>query len=182
MALVPVTAFYASLLGVYQVVLQWAVITARTKYKIALGDGGHHSSKAMTQVDRQVYLEARQAGDDEAKAQINSAFQWAPFTQVVRAHANFVESVPTALALFLLAELHGAPVYLLHMIGVILVVARLAHAEFGIKSKGALGPGRVAGTAGTIGSILILSMLNVALAVPHLLPYGGETGGGRIEL
>jgi uncharacterized membrane protein YecN with MAPEG domain len=48
--------------------------------------------------------------------------------RLVRAHANFAEYVPFALLLIAIAELFGTPAYLLHLLGVSLVLARLLHA------------------------------------------------------
>jgi len=48
--------------------------------------------------------------------------------RLVRVHANFAEYVPFALLLIAFAELFGTPAYLLHPLGVSLVVARVLHA------------------------------------------------------
>ena len=45
----------------------------------------------------------------------------------VRAHANFVETVPLALILMLLVELNGAGPALLHVLGSLLLVGRVVH-------------------------------------------------------
>ncbi len=49
--------------------------------------------------------------------------------RAVRVHANFAEYVPLALVLLLLAELQGAPAWLLHALGLALLVGRLIHAR-----------------------------------------------------
>jgi len=48
--------------------------------------------------------------------------------RVIRGHANFAEYVPLALLLMLILELSHFSVYLLHALGIALVVARLLHA------------------------------------------------------
>jgi uncharacterized membrane protein YecN with MAPEG domain len=47
--------------------------------------------------------------------------------RAIRGHANFVEYVPLALLLLLVLELSRMSLYLLHAIGVTLVIARLLH-------------------------------------------------------
>ena len=46
----------------------------------------------------------------------------------IRAHANFTEYVPLALILMLSSEVAGAPAWMLHALGVALVVGRGTHA------------------------------------------------------
>jgi uncharacterized membrane protein YecN with MAPEG domain len=48
--------------------------------------------------------------------------------RVIRVHANFAEYVPFALLLIAMAELFGMPAFLLHILGVSLVFARVLHA------------------------------------------------------
>ena len=48
-------------------------------------------------------------------------------SSVIRAHANFAEYVPLALLLMGFLEVTRYSIYLLHALGVILVVARLLH-------------------------------------------------------
>jgi uncharacterized membrane protein YecN with MAPEG domain len=49
----------------------------------------------------------------------------------VRRHANFIENVPLALLLIMLAELNGTRVPIVHGLGVTLLVARILH-PFGL--------------------------------------------------
>lgn len=46
-----------------------------------------------------------------------------------RAHGNFIEYVPLTVILMALAELQGAPVLLVHAMGLAIVTGRLAHAS-----------------------------------------------------
>jgi uncharacterized protein len=46
----------------------------------------------------------------------------------IRAHGNFVETVPLALILLGLAEVGGTSPWLIHLAGVALILGRLAHA------------------------------------------------------
>jgi len=52
----------------------------------------------------------------------------AQLAQRIRAHANFSEQVPLALLLIVLAEMVGARIGLIHTLGSVLVIARLASA------------------------------------------------------
>jgi uncharacterized membrane protein YecN with MAPEG domain len=81
--------------------------------------------------------------------------------RAVRVHANFVEYVPLALLLLLLAELNGLPAAILHAAGVVLLASRLLHA-WGLSRHSARSFGRFWGTLGTWVTI-------VALAVALLL-------------
>jgi uncharacterized membrane protein YecN with MAPEG domain len=47
--------------------------------------------------------------------------------RVIRGHANFAEHVPLALLLMAILEISRTSVYLLHAIGIALVVSRLLH-------------------------------------------------------
>ena len=48
-------------------------------------------------------------------------------TRRIRAHANFVETVPIALIVMLVAELSGAPYWTLHIVGALLLIGRALH-------------------------------------------------------
>lgn len=48
--------------------------------------------------------------------------------RTIRVHGNFAEFVPFALLLIALAELNGSPSWSIHVLGSVLVLARLSHA------------------------------------------------------
>ena len=77
--------------------------------------------------------------------------------RAVRVHANFVEYVPLALLLLLLAELGGAPSGLLHTCGALLLVSRVLHA-YGLSQTSGRSFGRFWGTAGTWGVVVTLAV------------------------
>lgn len=52
----------------------------------------------------------------------------------IRIHGNFAESVPFALILMMLVEMHGAPLASLHAMGIILIVSRVLHG-YGMQTK-----------------------------------------------
>ena len=66
----------------------------------------------------------------------------------VRVHQNFLEYVPLAVILFGVIELNGGSATFLHAAGVLLVLARIAHAV-GLKHDNMAHPGRFIGAAGT---------------------------------
>jgi hypothetical protein len=69
-----------------------------------------------------------------------------PVIKAIRAHANFAEYVPLAVIGIGLAEMAGGPAWLVHGMGIVLVVARLAHAQGLYQSTGRT-PGRLAGAS-----------------------------------
>jgi uncharacterized membrane protein YecN with MAPEG domain len=79
--------------------------------------------------------------------------------RAVRVHANFVEYVPLALVLMLLAELNGVNGAALHGAGILLLASRGLHA-FGLGRSSGRSFGRFYGTAGTW---LVLLGLSAAL-------------------
>ena len=66
----------------------------------------------------------------------------------VRRHQNFLEYVPIVLILMGAIELSGGSTLFLHTIGVLLIVARVAHA-LGLKHDNIQHPGRLVGAGGT---------------------------------
>lgn len=73
----------------------------------------------------------------------------APLRRAIRAHGNFIEHAPLALLLIVLAEGLAALPLVIHVLGVLLLVARLASAW---QLSRSLGPGalRAVGAAGTL--------------------------------
>jgi len=79
----------------------------------------------------------------------------------MRAHANFIEYVPIALIGLYLLEVTRHSVYLLHVLGIALVVARLMH-PFGMVRKSP-NPFRAGGAVITL-SVLIVEGVLLILA------------------
>jgi uncharacterized membrane protein YecN with MAPEG domain len=79
-------------------------------------------------------------------------------TRIVRAQANFAEYVPLALLMMGFLEASRHSIYVLHALGIALVVARLLHGlalSFGWQPR----TGRVAGAALTFAVLLIEAAL-----------------------
>jgi len=83
----------------------------------------------------------------------------------MRAHGNFTKYVPLSLILMALVEINGAPLYLVHLYGAVLVGGRALHA-FGLsRSPGASRP-RV---AGMIATFVVL----ISTGVTAIIQFGG---------
>jgi uncharacterized membrane protein YecN with MAPEG domain len=80
----------------------------------------------------------------------------------IRVHANFAEYVPLALVALGTADLRGAPEPLVAVLGAVLVLARVSHAE-GLSRTAGSTPFRTAGVAGTA-AVLVFSCLAALLA------------------
>ena len=88
--------------------------------------------------------------------------------QRIRAHGNFIESVPIALVLLYLLEQTGVdPVYI-HVLGIALVLARVAHAQ-GISTSAGRSAGRFYGSIGTLLVIAALSIWLLANTVKNVV-------------
>jgi uncharacterized membrane protein YecN with MAPEG domain len=84
--------------------------------------------------------------------------------RAVRVHANFVEYVPMALLLLLLAELNGLAPAALHAAGTVLLVSRALHA-WGLSRESARSFGRFWGTLGTWLTVLALAVTLLVTAL-----------------
>lgn len=84
--------------------------------------------------------------------------------RAIRAHANFAEYVPLTLILLTLAELQGASLWLLHLLGATLLVGRAVHA-YGISQTDEVLIRRSAGVALTFGVLVTAALANLVLLV-----------------
>ena len=75
----------------------------------------------------------------------------------MRAHGNFAEYIPLALLLLGLLEAQRAPWWLLHGLGVTLLLGRVLHASAFLRNQGR-GNTRVAGMALTLNSICVSAL------------------------
>lgn len=91
-------------------------------------------------------------------------------TRAVRAHGNFMEYVPFALVLMGCFELLNGSRWLLHLAGIVLILARAFHA-WGILRAEPRGAGfrcRIAGMAATFAVFLLLAVLLLLKTLPVL--------------
>ncbi len=87
--------------------------------------------------------------------------------QRIRAHGNFVESVPIALVLLYLLEQTGVEPIYIHAFGIALVLARVGHAQ-GISATAGRSAGRF---YGSIGTLLVIVALSVWLVVNTVMRH-----------
>jgi hypothetical protein len=80
--------------------------------------------------------------------------------RAIRVHGNLAEYAPIVLLLLLVCELNGGRPWLLHVLGGVFVLSRLAHA-YGLSRSAGRSPGRFAGTVGTWAVLLALALLNL---------------------
>jgi len=76
----------------------------------------------------------------------------------IRAHGNAIEYVPLGLLLLLLLELDQTAPLLLHVFGILLLLARAAHA-WGVSHRSGMSNGRLVGVVTTIGVIALMALL-----------------------
>lgn len=75
----------------------------------------------------------------------------------VRAHANFAEYVPLVLLMIGFLESAGAAAWLLHGLGGVLLIGRLAHG-YALAFHTNFPPGRLVGASGTLLTLLVGSL------------------------
>lgn len=85
-----------------------------------------------------------------------------------RAQHSFVEFVPICIVMMFLIELHGAPGFILHALGLMLLIARIFHA-YGVGRGNASDILRLIGTQTTYLVLMISSLASVYYALMPLL-------------
>jgi len=86
----------------------------------------------------------------------------------VRIHQNFLEYVPMAIILMGILETNGGNATFLHVFGVVLIVARIAHAV-GLKHDNMRHPGRAIGAGGTALISLVAALYALWMVVGPML-------------
>jgi uncharacterized membrane protein YecN with MAPEG domain len=76
----------------------------------------------------------------------------------IRAHGNAIEYLPFGLILLLVLELNQTAPLLLHVFGIVLLLARFAHA-WGVSRHSGLSPGRAVGVVLTFGVLAAMALL-----------------------
>jgi uncharacterized protein len=84
----------------------------------------------------------------------------------IRAHGNFAEYMPITIILLFLLEHNGAPVLVIHIIGLAFLYGRWLHAQGLLKDNLRY---RVRGMGFTLTILLALSVANIVLAAFNLL-------------
>ena len=86
----------------------------------------------------------------------------------VRVHQNFLEYVPMAIILMGIIELNGGNATFLHVFGVVLIIARIAHA-IGLKHDNMAHPGRAIGAGGTALISLVAALYTLWMVAGPML-------------
>ncbi|RFF32573.1 MAPEG family protein [Wenzhouxiangella sediminis] len=85
--------------------------------------------------------------------------------RAVRAHANFAEYVPLALLLVAMVEAGtAAPVWVVHLLGLVLLLGRTIHGFAGLNRRSGYSPGRFWGTSLTWLVIAVAALMVIATA------------------
>jgi uncharacterized protein len=88
----------------------------------------------------------------------------ASMLRIVRGHANFAEYVPLALLLMAMLEISHFSIYVLHALGIVLIVSRLLH-SYALSFTDQFMFGRVAGAGLTFLVLLIEAVLCLYQAI-----------------
>ncbi|KAG0142804.1 hypothetical protein CROQUDRAFT_662059 [Cronartium quercuum f. sp. fusiforme G11] len=149
--LTPASLIWSPLFAGYYTYLGASVSVLRAKTKYCVGEG----TEAIK-------------GQETASAADVQALQVA-----ARAHANFAEQVPLSMIMSILAELNGAPTYLIHTLYAALFSLRVAHNEFGMKINNTIGIGRPLATVGTWLLVTGTSLYNFGLGWETFKGFAG---------
>jgi uncharacterized protein len=84
----------------------------------------------------------------------------------IRAHGNFAEYMPIVLIMLFLLEFNGAPVLVIHVIGIAFLVGRWKHAQGLLKNDLRK---RVMGMGFTLNILIGLAIANLVMAVIKLV-------------
>jgi len=110
-----------------------------------------------------------QAGTFRSKAGVSILYgepvNW-ELAERVRRHQNFLEYVPMAIILMMLIESNGGSTMYLHVVGILLLICRLAH-NLGLHHDNMAHPGRAVGAGGTA----LISLISAG----YLLWLSGRT-------
>lgn len=90
--------------------------------------------------------------------------------QKSRVYGNFVEVVPIATLLMLVAELGGAPLWTIHWMGALMILSRLLHAK-GMLTPPGYGPYRMAGMLFAMAAFILGAGICISLALPRMLLF-----------
>ena len=112
------------------------------------------------------------AGTFRGKAGVSILYGEPPNMELaerVRVHQNFLEYVPLAVILLGVIELNGGSVIFLHIIGIGLLAARVAHAV-GLKHDRMDHPGRAIGAGGTALLTVVAALYAIWTSLGPILP------------
>ncbi len=85
-------------------------------------------------------------------------------TRAIRVHGNYVENVPFVLAGLVMLALIGAPASVIHGVGLLMLLGRIAHA-IGLSQSAGSSLGRVGGMIMTFIALIITAVTLIVRAV-----------------
>ena len=85
-------------------------------------------------------------------------------TRAIRVHGNYVENVPFVLAGLVMLALIGAPAIVIHGVGFLMILGRIAHA-IGLSQSAGSSLGRVGGMIMTFIALIITAVTLIVRAV-----------------
>jgi len=142
--LLPIAGTWAAPFALYNIFLSSRVFNQRVKTHIYFGDKDTSSST------------------DPSTPKATS--KYSPLTLSSHSHSNFLENVPLAFILLIIAELNGGNRKALHYTMATLLALRVAHAEAGLMISGNFGDGGVGRPVGYVGSLGVLGGLGTYAA------------------
>ncbi|KAK0101440.1 hypothetical protein ONS95_006613 [Cadophora gregata] len=135
--LLPIAGTWAGPFALYNIFLSSRVFNQRLKTHVYFGD-----KDTSTPTDPST-----------------TTSKYSPLTLASHSHSNFLENVPLAFILLIIAELNGGNRKALHYTMATLLALRIAHAEAGLMMKGNFGDGGVGRPLGYVGSLGVLGGL-----------------------
>ncbi|CAO1619017.1 unnamed protein product [Parajaminaea phylloscopi] len=152
----PASLAHSALFAGYYTYLSTNVVSLRLKTGIVLGNGDAGSVRTK-----------------DHKPSPSDAANEEALKRSIRAHGNFIETTPLSFFLIFLAELNGAPTYLVHAAYSTLFLARVAHGEAGIRANDTLAVGRPIGMLATLAVTLAAGAYNLSLGWEPLKSFIG---------
>lgn len=84
--------------------------------------------------------------------------------RAIRVHGNYVENVPFALVGLVMLALIGAPAIVIHGVGVLMIIGRIAHA-IGLSQSAGTSVGRAGGMIMTFIALIITAVTLIVRAI-----------------
>ena len=139
----PISTLFGGIFGFMAIALSSIVVIERTSNRVWHGESQVDISNQPNYLEKPgkwaAFLENYTQKFITTKSDDDGILQ-----RKVRAFGNFIEYVPLALLLIILLELISSPAWLLWLLGILLTIARIAHAWGVIKTYGP-SPGRAWG-------------------------------------
>lgn len=131
----PISTLFAGIFGFMAIALSYIVVIERTSNRVWHGESKVDVSNQPNYLEKPgkwaIFIENYTQKLIVTKSDDDGILQ-----RKVRAFGNFMEYVPLALLLILILELINSPAWLLWLLGIVLTIARIAHAWGVIKIYG----------------------------------------------